>query len=257
MKKNLMLVCGLLLAAFAFTSVLIPLNINVGGFSGLALIFNHLWGTSFLLSSTILNAGFCAWALWKHGGKAVGRAVLSMLAFNWLLDYAPRITLPVISPVVETVVVLIASLMAGCGIGLTIKAGGSTGGSDYLSELITLGVKGLSRGAASAIINVAIVCSTACIFGMQDFARAVIATVTVNLAINLTLYDHSGHPIRRILNIIPAKFHMLRRTDTAPQMEPAPVFTPSPSLLPLRGQHIKLRAGDFVIELEIIDVTAA
>lgn len=256
MKRNILLVTGLLLTVAAFKAAIIPFGIAIGGFSGLGTLLNQTLGWPYLMSSAILNGVLLVWAGVYHGGKSVIRAAISMFCFNALLDVVPSIEWPTLVPEVENVIVVVACIAAGSGIGMVIRAGGSTGGSDYLSEIITLMAKSLSRGAASTMVNISIVCCTAILMGIQNLPRAIISTVLVNECINVTLYVKSNQPIPRSLHCLRVCGCWLKERVLG--------FKPKVKLDALKhdvphahkGQQMTVEVGDHLIVLEVVNVIA-
>ena len=69
MKKMVVLVLGLVFSAYGFQTVLIPMHINVGGFTGLSTMLYDYTGMSFVVSSLLLNGPLFMWAFMKHGWR--------------------------------------------------------------------------------------------------------------------------------------------------------------------------------------------
>ena len=211
MKKNLLVIIGLLMASIGFKTVLLPLNVNIGGFAGVSQILNHLYSIPYSISSALLNTCFFLYALKVHGILSVGRAIATTIFFNFLLDYIPQLDLPAMSSLGQYIIICCASVITGCGFGLILRGDSSTGGSDYLAEIICNTFKVLSHGAASTAINVSIVCSTAYLFGVDNFARAVVATILVNESVNITLYSKTSKTLPTSLRFFASCSTLLKR----------------------------------------------
>ena len=193
--KTIGIIIGILLATLGMKGVLLPLNVSIGGFAGISQLLNYFWGMPFSVSAFLLNGVFFAWALKRHGSKAVCTAIVTTAVFNLILDYLPEFVLPPMTSSEQLIAICVAAIATGLGFGCILRAGSTVGGSDFMTEMITLRYPAISRGAVGTLLNLLIVCSTAVFFGGANFFRAVIATILVNESLNITLYGFSENPI--------------------------------------------------------------
>lgn len=257
MKKNVMVALGLILATLGFKIALLPFNINVGGFAGISQIIHHFTAIPYSLSSALQNLGFFAWAYRRHGRKDVLRAVVTTMLFGVLLDQVLQVTYSGVTYYQQVALVCIAAVVTGLGFGLIIRGDSSTGGSDYLAEIITLKFPSLSRGAASTIINIIIVCSTAYLFGIRNFTAAVIATILVNESVNVTLYVGSSNPLPRSIQMMVRGVNLVRSFVDDMKCRVLHTNVKVPALSFDKDQVITMRSGDQLITLRVIDIRAA
>lgn len=129
-RRLLMVVGGNALYALAVCMFIVPNGLITGGSTGIALFVNRMTGCP-----VSLFAGAFNWVMFAAGWFVLGRAfalttALSTLVFPLLL--AAMENVPELSIVTDTpmLAVIFAGLLIGLGIGLVIRAGGSTGGMD-------------------------------------------------------------------------------------------------------------------------------
>ena len=256
-KKYMYVTLGLIMSVTGLKLVILPMALNIGGFAGISQIIFTLTGVPFSLSALLLNGVFFGWACKRHGWKNVSAAIATTLIFNLLLDMIPQVQLPQVPTYLQNTLMCTAAIIVGSGFGLIIRGGSSTGGSDYLSELITIKYPALSRGAASSVFNAFVVCATAYFFGAEFFIRSLIVTVIINESVNITLYHGNGQAVPKSLQLVFACVKWFKELANglahAPQTSSANVF----ELDPEEGQFITMRTGNRVITLKVIAVTNA
>lgn len=255
MKKNFSVLFGLFLATLGFKTVLLPLNVNIGGFAGVSQIMNFIFGLPFWVTSTVLNAGLFLWGARHEGLKSVTRAIVTTLAFSALLDIIPPCKFPMMPAHLEWLCITLASIFVGCGFGLILRGDATTGGSDYLAKIIVKRYPSASMGLACTLINLSIVGATALLFGVSDLLHAVLATVLVNESVNITLYIKSDKPLPSSLkcaqNLIKAIHSKFTDSHPLPPVSPQNLSTDFHT-----GQILTLRTGNTTtIRLQVISVT--
>lgn len=254
MKKNISVLFGLFLATLGFKTILLPLNVNIGGFAGVSQIMNFIFGLPFWITSTFLNSGLFLWGARHEGLKSVTRAIVTTLAFSTLLDIIPPFKFPVMPTYLEYLCITLASICVGCGFGLILRGDATTGGSDYLAKLIVKKYPAASMGLACTLINLSIVCATALLFGISSLLRAILATILVNESINITLYIKSDKSLPSSLMYAKNLIKTVQSTFSCIQ----PLSPVSPQKLNTdfhTGQILTLRTSDTTtIQLQVINV---
>ncbi|WP_298408132.1 YitT family protein [uncultured Chloroflexus sp.] len=130
-----LLTIGALLSATAVRFFLVPNQVVTGGITGVAQLLNTFLGTPVGIVVLILNVPLLI-AGWRYLGGAVFGArtlytvVVMSLAIDGLAPFARSITN---DPLLYS---LYGGLIDGLGIGLVLRARGTTGGSDILARLI-------------------------------------------------------------------------------------------------------------------------
>lgn len=123
----------------------IPLKITAGGFSGLAIVFSYLFEKLFSLKLSVgiitllLNVPIFLFGLKNNGLRFVLYSLCATILFSVFVDLINfKINLT------DSILALVyGSLIIGFGLGVIIKVGASTGGSDMLAVILTKGLKGL------------------------------------------------------------------------------------------------------------------
>ena len=136
----LMVVIGTVVMGFAFSIFLEPNNISTGGFSGLAMIICSLLekvGITWLTSSLvylILNGALFFFALKALGKKFAIKAIVGILAFSGAMELFALIPLEITyEPLISAVY---GGALMGVGVGIVVRFGGSTGGSDLVASIV-------------------------------------------------------------------------------------------------------------------------
>ncbi|MBQ1459827.1 MAG: YitT family protein [Oscillospiraceae bacterium] len=136
LKNGACLLIGNLIVSMAIKYFYIPNDLMVGGATGVALILYRVLSVDTALTIFIMNL-----VLMIAGALVVGKQFLIYTAFSSMLYPLCLKALDLLTwtpPQVEDTMVRIAcaGILAGLGIGLVIRGGGSTGGSDELGIII-------------------------------------------------------------------------------------------------------------------------
>ena len=132
---------GNFLVAFAFSFFLDPNNLVIGGSTGLATIFKNLWGWNTDITVFIVNTGLLIVGLFLLGKDFFTKTVYSTLVFPLMIRFL-NFLYALITPEGEVLisepmlVILFSSLIMGFGIGLVLKQGGTTGGTEVPQKIL-------------------------------------------------------------------------------------------------------------------------
>lgn len=128
------IVVGALLASLAVNMFLRPNEVAPGGFTGLAVIGNHL--TPLPVGAILLCLNLPLLFLgWRYGGGStfLRRTLVGMLVLTTSIDLmAPFVPSPTTD---RLLVVAYAGVMEGAGVALTFRGRGTLGGVDILARL--------------------------------------------------------------------------------------------------------------------------
>ena len=131
-EEYLMIIFGVVLMAFAMDLFLIPNKIAPGGFSGLATIIHYLFSVKVGFIIAVLNIPLFIIAFKKLGFLFCIKSLFAMVAYSFAIDVLP---LPCLTH--DTLLAAIfGGIFMGSGMGLVLKAGGTTGGTDTIAILI-------------------------------------------------------------------------------------------------------------------------
>lgn len=134
---------GLIVATFAFGFFLEPNHLVFGGTGGLGIIVGVLTPINTSLAILIFNVvllGISFFALGKGFFIKTIYASIMYPVFTYLWSLLFGVLFKNVSPFTDgsidmTLIIIISALIAGAGIGLTMKSGASTGGTDILQYI--------------------------------------------------------------------------------------------------------------------------
>ena len=139
MKKILniaMIIIGVALDAFAFAVFVLPVKFLAGGISGIGRIINHYTGMPVsyavgVMSITLLIIGFLS-----LGKKFAAKIVLGSILFPVFIDVFGKMA--IFQNLTDDLVLcaIFGGGLSGFGLGLLIRAGASSGGSDVIPIIL-------------------------------------------------------------------------------------------------------------------------
>jgi uncharacterized membrane-anchored protein YitT (DUF2179 family) len=147
------IVLGCALAAAAYPMFLVPNAIAPGGLTGLATILNYLFGTPVGTVSLLMNV-----PLFLLGYRAMGRvfafrSLVATILFSLLIDWLP---LPAVT---DDMLLgsLFGGVLMGLGLGLILRGGATTGGSDMVARMVHAKFQHITVGAFLFFIDFCVV----------------------------------------------------------------------------------------------------
>ena len=191
----LLMVAGSVLMALAYTLFLIPHRIVPGGAGGIAMILNHHFDTPVGLVIIAINVPLFIVGV-RVLGKSYGvRAVLGIAVSSGLIDviaYAMPQESATDNPVLACI---FGGLTIGAGIGLVLRAGGSTGGSDIVGQVIAAR-SNLSTGSGILLVYVLVISGAGFAFGAGELAllgllNLYVSTRTIDLVLEGVSYTRA------------------------------------------------------------------
>ena len=179
---------GCALFALGFDLFLLPGGMNVGGLSGLAMIFVHLtdFGTVGVLTA-LLNIPLFVLAGMKIGKKFFLGSFLGMLFSSVFIDLFTGIPVPDVEPLIGA---LYGGLICGAGLGFVFAAGVSTGGSDIIVRLLKLRYRHVPIGVISICFDACIAILTGIVY--RDVNSALYSGVAIYITgkiIDMVVYS--------------------------------------------------------------------
>ena len=168
----LIITLGLIIAAAGIRVFLVPAKIAAGGVSGISVILYHKFKIQVGWSMLIMNIPLFLLGL-KNFGKGYGLKTLygtvALSFFVEIIDY--------LFPHIDTLIdyskggnMLLAPIyggvVTGLGIGLVMKYGGSTGGTDIVAQVLSKYTK-IPTGYAMMTVDSLVIISATFVFGWE------------------------------------------------------------------------------------------
>ncbi len=204
----LMVVVGTVIMGFAFSIFLEPNDISTGGFAGLAMIICSLLesvGITWLTSSLVylmLNGVLFAFALKALGKKFAIKAIIGILAFSGAMELFALIPLEITyEPLISSIY---GGALMGIGVGIVVRFGGSTGGSDLVASIVKNKKPDWTIGKIVVIIDMMVIFLSLFAFnnGIELLPYTIVALM---IAVYTTDFINEGYKQVRAYYIITQK----------------------------------------------------
>ena len=170
------MIFGTFLMAVSVVMFFDPMEIVVGGVTGVAVIFKSLYNMPMWLSSAVINVPLFIAGFRILDGRTFTRTLVATATLTIFLGVVPEMKLLTGDTVVD---ITIGGALMGAGLGLIFRQYASSGGSDLLATLINVRVKYLSIPKIMAVIDGIIVIAGAGVFGMTNGIYSLIAIYIV------------------------------------------------------------------------------
>lgn len=158
-------IIGCLLVAISYNAFLANHDLVPGGISGLAIILNHLFSINNALFVFLVGIALLIISYFLLGKEKTKYSILGTIIFPIFLELTVGITKIF---TIDSSQLLLASLFGGViygvGIGMILKAGFTTGGTDIINQILSKYLK-ISMGKAILITDGIIVFISAIVFG--------------------------------------------------------------------------------------------
>ena len=185
----LQILLGSLVAAAAYPAFLVPNNIAPGGLTGVATILNFLFYWPVGTVSLLLNI-----PLFIIGYRAMGRifafrSLIATILFSILIDILP--IRPVSTdPLLGT---LFGGVILGAGLGLILRGGATTGGSDMVARMVHRRLPFISVGMFLFAVDCLVVLGAAVAIGTEQALYAFINVYVCSKLIDTVMMGFSGN----------------------------------------------------------------
>jgi uncharacterized membrane-anchored protein YitT (DUF2179 family) len=147
------IVVGCVLAAMAYPMFLVPNAIAPGGLTGIATILNYLFATPVGTLSLILNVPLFLIGYRSMGRVFAFRSLVATILFSLLIDWLP------IRAITSDMLLgsLFGGVLLGLGLGMILRGGATTGGSDMVARMVHSRFQHISVGAFLFFIDFCVV----------------------------------------------------------------------------------------------------
>ena len=179
----LLVVLGSFLLSFSFTSFFIPHDIAPGGVSGLSTVIASMIPVSVGVLSFLFNLPLFMLGWRTVGWRFAARSFISMTLVSVFIDALPAADL--------TQNMMLASMFGGVimgvGLGLVVRAGATTGGSDMAANMLHKILPFLTIPVILFMIDALVVVIASLRFGIQAGFYALIALYVSTIAMDAVI----------------------------------------------------------------------
>ncbi|MGN0779788.1 MAG: YitT family protein [Aristaeellaceae bacterium] len=177
------IVLGCLIGGAAYPAFLTPNNIAPGGLTGVATILNYLFTVPVGMTSLLLNIPLFIVG-WKAMGRVfVFRSLVATLLFSLSIDLL-RLQPVTMDPLLGT---LFGGVLLGLGIGLILRGGATTGGTDMVARLVHKRLPFITVGAFLMMIDFVVVIAAGIFISMTDALYALICIFASSKVVDMVL----------------------------------------------------------------------
>ncbi|MBQ8653605.1 MAG: YitT family protein [Clostridia bacterium] len=180
---------GCLIGGAAYPLFLMPNNIAPGGLSGLAMIINYLFGAPVGTTSLLLNVPLFILG-WKAMGRVfVFRSLLATFLFSMSIDLLKFQPLTM-DPLLGT---LFGGILLGAGLGLILRGGATTGGTDMAARMVHKRFPFITVGGFLLLLDCAVVAAAAVAMGASEALYALICIYVSSKVVDMVLEGMSSN----------------------------------------------------------------
>ncbi len=133
LKEYFFIILGALFLALGLNVFLVPQKLSTGGIGTVATVLKHLFNVPLSLTTVVLNGVLFVFGIKLLGKKALIKTIVGILALSLFLELT--VFMPKYSEDMLASSIFGGSLV-GIGLGLAIRQGASTGGSDFLALML-------------------------------------------------------------------------------------------------------------------------
>ncbi|MBG9980823.1 YitT family protein [Facklamia sp. DSM 111018] len=186
-KSIVMTLVGTMLVAISINMVSLPNELGEGGVTGFTLFLHYTLNfnipmTAFVANLILLILG------WKLLDKmTIIYTLISVVALSF---YLAHIHVPAFTPDNQITAPLVTGVLMGSGLGIVIRGGGSTGGTDIIALIINKFL-GISVSNALLITDAIIVTSLIFVIGLEKGVISIIGILLTSRILNFWITGYN------------------------------------------------------------------
>lgn len=190
MKRYLYLAAGTFLMAAAYKSIYQSVGMVTGGFSGIGVIVNRVtggvWagGVPLWITNVTLNVPLFIAAFYIEGKEFIKNTVTGAVLLTLYLAVLPAVPVDAADYLLAAVY---GGAACGAGIGLVLKSGFTTGGTDMLGVLLHRFFRQYALASTIQVLDMAVIIAGVLVFGMSVSLYAIIAVYVTALVTDTVL----------------------------------------------------------------------
>ena len=163
--EQLFIISGTFLLALGAAVFMAPSKISAGGVTTVATVLLHLFGIKMSITNIVCNAALFLLG-YRHLGKyAVIKTVSGTLFFSLFLEITSRFPAYCGDALIAA---LAGGVLCGVGVGLVVRVGASTGGSDFASLILKRFFPHISIARLILIIDCTVIAVSGIVFKSFD-----------------------------------------------------------------------------------------
>ena len=184
---GLFFLAGSFIFAISVNTFTAPNNIAPGGLTGIATMLNYIWGIPIGTVTLLMNIPIFLWGFFEVGYRFILKTIVATAVSSVMIDLTVNILPRYQGDMLLTTV--FGGFFSGLGLALIFVRGGTTGGTDLIANLSSLGVRHLSLGRLILIVDMIIVVASAFVYG--SYESPLYATIVIYITskvIDVVLY---------------------------------------------------------------------
>ena len=185
-KEIFILLLGCFLYALSVVLFIDPAQIIPGSITGVAIIIKAISNAPIGVVSILINIPLMIYAVFKLGKKILIYTIFTILTTSFLID-----ALSFVRPFTENIMLaaIFGGIVMGIGLGMILKAGGTTGGTTVVGRVITMYFPRLPIGNILLVIDFLIILSGSIVLRNWDLLLySIINLYVCVIYINLIMY---------------------------------------------------------------------
>ena len=179
----LQIILGTFLMALSFAIFFLPRDIAPGGITGLATIIASFWAINVGLLSFMINLPLFA-AGWKVVSLRFAiRSFLAMSLLSVFIDILPHVDISGDMMLAS----VFGGIVEGVGLGLVVRGGATTGGTDMAAQMVHRHWPFLSIGMLIMLLDGMVVCIAGWRFGLPAALWALITVAVTSFTTDMVV----------------------------------------------------------------------
>lgn len=211
-KDYLLISIGCIIAAFAISIFLVPYKIAPGGVTGLATVAYHLTNGKMPVGITmlIINIPLLLVSYKTIGGSFFLRTIVGTVLLSLLIDFLEPYADVFSKLLIEDISIsyshdillyaIFGGVIMGTGLGIVLRAGATTGGTDLAAKIVNKYIPTLTIGQMLIIVDLSVVIIVAIVF--NSLLLSMYATVALAMASSVIDLVIKGFNYAKALYII-------------------------------------------------------
>ena len=179
-------ILGNALLAFAICAFVVPNNFMLGGSTGIALALQNWLPLRLSVLSAIINGSLFLLGWLFMGRQFAAASLLSTIVYPIIMALFELLPIGTLFGEDRLTCAIFCSLLAGLGVGIVIRAGGSTGGMD-IPPCILQKYKGIPVGVSLMFFDTAVVLLQVCLYGLNGILHSLLIILLMSITVNQTV----------------------------------------------------------------------